>query len=179
MLQCTDEINGGSIMIRLRPFKESDAPLILSWCREEKAFYQWTAGVLGPYPLTADRFAQTGALMRFTALNDREVCGFFTLRNPGETQDEVRFGFVIVDPALRGQGVGRQMLRLGLIFAREVYGAKKASLGVFENNAPALRCYLAAGFREAARPTAEAYSILGETWTCREMEAPLIPQRGE
>ena len=96
--------------------------------------------------------------------------GFFTLRNPRPTLEEVRFGYVIVDSDKRGAGIGREMLRLGLVFARDVYRAKKASLGVFENNPSAFRCYLATGFREVPRENPESYRVMGETWDCKEME---------
>ena len=33
---------------------------------------KWTAGVLGPYPSTAEAFQKTGELMRFTALDEKE-----------------------------------------------------------------------------------------------------------
>ena len=112
-------------MIRLRPYKDSDAETVLSWCGEEKAFYQWTAGVLGAFPLTKERFAGLGKLMRFTALDDQEIVGFFTLRNPKPTQDEVRFGFVILDPNRRGQGIGKEMLRLGLVLPRMFMGQRR------------------------------------------------------
>ena len=39
-------------MIRIRPYKASDVDTILSWCQDEKVFYQWTAGILGNYPIT-------------------------------------------------------------------------------------------------------------------------------
>lgn len=39
-------------MIRVRPYKDTDADTILSWSKDEKSFYQWTAGVLGNYPIT-------------------------------------------------------------------------------------------------------------------------------
>lgn len=160
-------------MIRLRPYKESDAEKILSWCADEKSFYQWTAGVIGEYPVTKEQFDRLGTLMRFTALDEKEVVGFFTLRNPKETLSEVRFGFVIIDPRRRGQGVGKEMLSLGLEFVRSVYRGKKASLGVFENNMSAYWCYRAAGFRDVTREEREAYEILGETWKCKELEIDL------
>ena len=155
--------------IRLRPYKPADADTILSWCREERAFYQWTAGVMGAYPLTQEAFAFVEGLMPFVAFAESGCIGFFTLREtePGT----LRFGFVIVDPALRGRGIGREMLRLGLRFAFDLYGADKASLGVFENNPAAAACYRAAGFRDVTREPAETYRILGELWRCREMEA--------
>lgn len=165
--------DAGDNMIRLRPYKDSDAEKILSWCVDEKSFYQWTAGVLGDFPLTREQFCGLGKLMRFTALDEKEVVGFFTMRNPGETLDEVRFGFVIIDPRRRGQGVGKEMIRLGLEFAKHVYRAEKASLGVFENNMPAYWCYRAAGFRDVTLENCEAYEILGETWKCRELEIDL------
>ncbi len=158
-------------MLRLRPYKETDAGTILSWPMDEKAFYQWTAGRLGDYPLTAERFAALGSLMRFTLLDEKEVAGFFTLRNPGETADEVRFGFVIVDPSKRGMGYGKRMLQLGLRYAFDIYRAKRASLGVFTNNPAACHCYRAAGFRTVPTEETETYRILGEEWPCMEMAA--------
>lgn len=39
-------------MIRIKPYRTSDVDTILSWCQDEKSFYQWTAGILGNYPIT-------------------------------------------------------------------------------------------------------------------------------
>lgn len=156
-------------MIRIRPYKVTDADVIVSWCQEEKAFYQWTAGVLGNYPITPKEFGFVESLMPFTAFDDTGIVGFFTLRNPGDSLDELRFGFVIVNPDKRGNGYGKAMLQLGLQFVFGLYGAKKASLGVFENNTAAYRCYQAVGFREVILDVAETYHVLGEVWKCREM----------
>ena len=155
-------------MIRIRPYKDSDEGKILSWCADEEAFYMWTAGVLGDYPATPEKFAKTGEAMRFTALDETEVAGFFPIRNPKNTLDELRFGFVIVDPHKRGKGVGKAMLQLWLDFAFGIYKAEKVTLGVFEDNAPARACYASIGFAETGER--ETYSINGEDWPCIEME---------
>lgn len=156
-------------MIRIRPYKASDAATILSWCQDEKTFYQWTAGILGNYPITQNEFCFVETLMPFTAFDETGIVGFFTLRNPDESSDELRFGFVIVDPLKRGKGCGKTMLQSGLKFVFEIYGAKKASLGVFENNLPAYYCYKAAGFSDVVLDKTEKYHILGEEWKCREL----------
>lgn len=78
-------------MLTIRPYNPTDAATILSWCQEERAFYQWTAG------------------------------------------------------------------------------AKRASLGVFENNLPAYYCYKAVGFEDVILDEMETYSVLGEKWKCREL----------
>lgn len=156
-------------MIRMRPYKDADANTILSWCQDERAFYQWTAGVLGNYPISQHEFRFVESLMPFTAFDETGIVGFFTLRNPDISLDELRFGFVIVAPHIRGKGYGKEMLQLGLKFVFEIYGAKRASLGVFENNLPAYYCYKAAGFSDAALDTTEKYHVLGEEWKCKEL----------
>ena len=156
-------------MIRIRPYKTSDAGEILSWCQDEKAFYQWTAGVLGSYPITQKEFCFVESLMPFTAFDETGIIGFFTLRNLDESFDELRFGFVIVNPHKRGKGYGKAMLRLGLKFVFEIYGAKKASLGVFENNFSAYYCYKAVGFSDVVLGVTEKYCGMGEEWNCKEL----------
>ena len=104
-------------MIRIRPYKAADADEILSWCRNEKAFYQWTAGILGNFPITQKEFSFVESLMPFTAFDETGIIGFFTLRNPGNTLDELRFGFVIVNPNIRGKGYGKTMMQQGVKFA--------------------------------------------------------------
>ena len=156
-------------MIRIRPYKTSDAGEILSWCQDEKAFYQWTAGVLGSYPITQKEFCFVESLMPFTAFHETGIIGFFTLRNLDESFDELRFGFVIVNPHKRGKGYGKAMLRLGLKFVFEIYGAKKASLGVFENNFSAYYCYKAVGFSDVVLGVTEKYCVMGEEWNCKEL----------
>lgn len=154
-------------MMRIRKYTSTDAAAILSWTRDEKAFYQWSAGVLGTYPITEDDFAFVENLDAFTAYDDDGIVGFFTLRKPSE-QNILRIGFVIVDPDKRGKGYGKQMMKLAVDYAFE-RGAEAVSLGVFENNLPAYYCYKAAGFEDVVLDETEMYEVLGETWNCREM----------
>lgn len=159
--------------LRLRPYNGKDADTILSWCKDESAFYKWSAGVLGDYPISREQFGFVNNLMAFTAIDDEAVIGFFTMRRPSDSFDELRFGFVIVDPEKRGRGYGKRMLQLGIKYAREIYGAKKVSLGVFENNEPAYRCYKSVGFNDIVLEETEKYTVLGEEWKCLELEMDL------
>ncbi|MBE6813402.1 MAG: GNAT family N-acetyltransferase [Ruminococcaceae bacterium] len=156
--------------LRLRPYNEKDAETILSWNKDERAFYKWSAGVMGEYPITKEQFGFVNNLMAFTAIDDDEVIGFFTMRRPTASFDELRFGFVIVNPEMRGKGYGKGMLQLGLKFAKDIFGAQKVSLGVFENNESAYYCYKSVGFKNVILENTEIYNILGETWKCMEMD---------
>lgn len=156
-------------MVGIRPYKSADADTILLWCKDEKEFYQWTAGVLGDYPLIKENFRFVESLMPFTVFDETGIVGFFTLRKPNDSCDELRFGFIIIHPDKRGRGYGKELLRLGLKFVFELYGAKKATLGVFENNPSAYYCYKATGFEDVVPDTVEKYNVLGEEWKCREL----------
>ncbi|MCR5261198.1 MAG: GNAT family N-acetyltransferase [Candidatus Gastranaerophilales bacterium] len=155
--------------MEIRPYKSDDADIILSWCKDEKAFYQWTAGVIGDYPVTEKEFKFVESLNAFTALDKTEIIGFFTLRQPDKSKNELRLGFVIVNPGKRGKGFGKQMIKEGLKYAFEILGAKKVSLGVFENNLPAYYCYKSVGFKDVVLKETESYQIFGEEWKCKEL----------
>ena len=156
-------------MLRLRPYKHEDAETMISWCKDEKSFYKWSAGIMGDYPITTEEFKFVDSMMAFTAFDENGPVGFFTLRHPGETLDELRMGFVVVDSKQRGTGKGKEMLKLGLKYAFDVYGAKKVTLGVFENNEPAYYCYKAAGFKDVTLESPEVYNVMDEEWKCLEM----------
>ena len=101
-------------MIRIRPYKQSDEEKILSWCDSEDTFFKWTFGLLGDYPVTSEKFRKTSEYMQFTAVDDDEPVGYFIARNPNGNLNELRFGYGIVKPDRRDQGVGKEMLRQGL-----------------------------------------------------------------
>ena len=162
-------------MLRLRPFRTPDAKTIITWTSEAEEFYKWSAGIMGDYPVSEKRLLEAVSAREdntryfpLVAFDENGLVGFFTVRTPGEDDRKVRFGYVIVNPAKRGQGYGKQMLNLGLKFMFEIYGADEVSLGVFDNNTSARNCYNSVGFKENG--VREEYSILGEKWIDIEME---------
>ena len=100
----------------LRPFTINDAPIILSWIKDETAFRKWSADRYPVYPpKPEDMLAQyaTDNNFPFTAINDDgNVVGHIMLRYPDPSKTVIRLGFVIVDDNPRGKGYGKQMLRL-------------------------------------------------------------------
>ncbi|MDE6063906.1 MAG: GNAT family N-acetyltransferase, partial [Lachnospiraceae bacterium] len=82
----------------------------------------------------------------------------------------IRLGFVIVDDKVRGRGYGREMLSLAIQYAFDFVKVKKISLGVFENNIAAIKCYESCGFQRVKLENTECYHCMGEIWDCIEME---------
>jgi len=162
--------------MRLREYKQEDAGIIAGWLRSEEELYRWSADRFNKYPLSGDDInenyapqMETGRFIPLTAVDDQgDVVGHFIIRYPREDDNSsVRFGFVILNPSLRGKGYGKEMLRLGIEYVREHLVVSRIDLGVFENNEGARRCYEAVGFREYGRRECEM--PIG-TWNCIDME---------
>lgn len=160
-------------MLRLRPYRESDAKTIISWIKDEREFYRWSAGRLGDYPVTAEKFNELSELMAFVAIDDSVPVGFFTMRVLDGDLNALRFGFVIVDAKKRGHSYGKGMLTLGLKYAEEIFVAKTVSIGVFENNTPALNCYFSLGFERDLSAEPLKYTFLSEEWDCVTLQKSL------
>ncbi len=145
----------------LRPYKPCDAVKIVSWCRDEDTFLRWGGAHIGDYPLTADVLdekyqrdnggcVEADNFYPFTAAEDGKPVGSFILRYLHGDPKVLRIGWVIVDETLRGRGYGKSMLSLALRLGFEIMDARVVTIGVYEENIPARRCYEAAGFRAAA-----------------------------
>ena len=168
----------GAAMLRLRPYKACDAQTITKWLKNEYAFRQWSADRYEKYPITPDdmnsyydRDKGDGMVWGMTAFDDAGVVGHFTMRFPNKNDfSEIRLGFVIVDDQKRGRGYGKEMLSLAIQYAFGFVKAEKISLGVFENNQAALKCYESCGFKRVPLETTESYCCMGEVWNCIEME---------
>ncbi len=160
----------------LRDFKDEDAPIIASWLRSEDELYRWSADRFNKFPLEGDDICKnyepavkTGRFFPLTAVDDEEnVAGHFIVRYPKDDDDSsVRFGFVIVDPNIRGKGYGKKMLKAGIEFVKKRLHASRIDLGVFDNNDSARHCYEALGFTAFAK---REFEMPIGTWSCTDME---------
>lgn len=167
------------MVLRLRPYKPCDAQAIIRWIKDEKALRNWSSDRFGAYPITAADInnkylgnngdcAEADNFYPFTAFDENGPVGHLILRYTDADKKVIRFGFVIVDDEKRGRGYGKGMLQLAVRYAFDLFQAEKITLGVFENNLPAARCYKAAGFVETGET--ESCELFGETWRIIEME---------
>ena len=166
-------------IIMLRPYKAIDGAIIAGWVKDEKTLRMWSSDRFGDYPVTAEDInykylecngdcAEPDNFYPLTAVCDGKPVGHLILRYTAP--DTIRFGFVIVDDSLRGKGYGKKMLLLAKEYAFLMLGAKRLTLGVFDNNPGAYYCYKAAGFKEIEEAERFSLELFGETWTVIEME---------
>ena len=129
-------------MLKLRPYKPCDAQAIAKWVQDKDVFEMWGGERFGDFPITAEIIDNKYRL-------DNGVVGHFIMRYINGDHKIIRFGWVIVDSDVRGKGYGTEMLRLGLKYAFDILGAEKITIGVFEDNTPAHKCYQKVGFVDA------------------------------
>ncbi len=165
-------------MLRLRQYKPEDAKTIVSWCRDEESFRKWTSDRYESFPITAEDMnrkyidnngdcEEPDNFYPLTAFDESGIVGHLILRYMGAEKKEMRIGFVIVDDTKRRKGYGREMIALALKYAFDLFRAERVTLGVFDNNPSAYRCYKAAGFQEYSERN---IFLLGENWRCIDME---------
>ena len=168
-------------MLRLRPYKPCDAETIIGWCRDELTFRRWTgdrydkfpvaeADINGKYIDNNGDCAESDNFYPMTAFDENGIVGHFIMRYTDEQKRILRIGFVILDNSKRGKGYGKEMIKLALKYAFEIYGAEKVTIGVFDSNPAAYHCYKNAGFREILSENREKCKICGEMCSVIEFE---------
>lgn len=116
--------------MKLEKYQKEHSAIICSWIKDEKSLYQWSADRIGKFPLSDNDLNENYATMvnnnRFIPLSafddNGNLAGHMCIRYPYDEDDNiVRFGFVIIDPALRGLGNGKKMLQLATGYAKIFY----------------------------------------------------------
>ena len=148
---------------------ERNFDTLRGWITGEREHALWCAGRFA-CPLDRENFAaalrelaeKKGDRPLLALAEDGTPAGFLCCSVSPETRTG-RLKFVAVDPARRGEGLGRSMVRLAV---REAFasGAEEVRLAVFEQNPRALRCYLSAGFRVLGADPG-AFRFGDEVWT--------------
>ena len=140
-------------LLSIRPYDPSlDFEIIKNWITNPREHAMWCAGRT-KFPIEREDFARLlddiaqrcGDAPFIAEDTDGKPFGFFCY----SVNAESKYGmlkFVMVDPAERGKGYGREMLRLAVKYAFEFTGADRVKLCVLSVNAGAKRCYESVGF---------------------------------
>lgn len=165
-------------MLRLRPYKKGDASEIVSWIEDEEGFRKWSAYRYDHYPITSDdmnklydKEADNDVFFAMSALDGDKLCGHLIMRFTDELKTDLRFGFIIVDPKVRGRGYGYKMISLALQYAFNVLKVERVTLCVYDNNESAKKCYYKCGFREYDESKRFKFNFHNQEWTGLELEA--------
>jgi RimJ/RimL family protein N-acetyltransferase len=164
--------------IRLEPFSESDFDRLISWVPSESFLLQW-AGPGFSFPLDHKQLSEhlvrgkqepPGSLIfRGVDASTGAVIGHIEIVNIDRRNRSARLSRVLVGPmALRGNGIGHELVREALAVAFDELQLHRVELYVFDFNEAAIGCYKRAGFKlEGVLRDARRYG--NEYWTLLAM----------
>lgn len=131
----------------LTAFDNLYAARLASWVRLDSELI-WLAPGTVP-PLSASKVAGWGRRAEHRLLFWHEVCGdpigYAELNKMPADPDQMWIGHCILDPAVRGRGLGERFVYALLSRAFDALGMQAVVLVVFPDNAAAIRCYRKSG----------------------------------
>ncbi|MDO5292315.1 MAG: GNAT family protein [bacterium] len=134
-------------MITFRNLEEKDIPYILEWNEPSRTFLkQWSDF---SYPLTARQFKMRMASEQYCVVaieQNGRLIGTIQLYREEKKSKFATVGCYLLDPKVRGNGIGTEALRKITDYAFRSFGFAKIGLGVYDYNISAIKCYLNAGF---------------------------------
>ncbi len=144
--------------IELQPFTRADFSRLIAWSGSAEFLTQWSGSVfnfpldaaqLENYMKVAEAAEPTRKIFRVVEKSSGAVIGHIELdlinrRNCSASVVRVLIG----EPAMRGKGIGEQMMRRILEIGFDQLGLHRIALGVFDFNTSALACYEQVGFKK-------------------------------
>lgn len=145
------------LMIRLAYFERGDFQQLISWINTEELLTNW-AGSMFRFPLTTESLEwyiedtnvlPTSEAYIYKAIDEQgNVVGHISLGGISEKNRSARISRVLVgNTAERGKGICYQMVMAVLKIGFGELKLHRISLGAYDNNAAAIKCYERAGFK--------------------------------
>lgn len=145
-------------MLKLEPFSQADFQQLIDWIPDSSFALQW-GGPAFTYPVTVEQLENylkdantvNASKYIFKAVDESndEVIGHISLGNVDRMNRSARIGKVLIgQSANRGNGYGTQLMLAALTFAFEELKLHKVTLGVFDFNTAAIKCYEKVGFKK-------------------------------
>ncbi|MFB4165137.1 GNAT family N-acetyltransferase [Alteribacillus sp. JSM 102045] len=143
------------VSIRFLPFERADFDQLIQWIPDARFLLQW-GGPHFTFPLNESQLEEyikntnkTGASRFINKVVDSSgvTVGHISLGSVDRHNRSARIGKVLVgEQKNRGQGIGRKMIKEICHISFDELNMHRVSLGVWDFNKPAIRCYEKAGF---------------------------------
>ncbi len=169
---------GGVKVLKLEPFTRADFQALMDWIPDAFFAFQW-GGPSFTYPLTVEQLenylknsnTENASKYIFKAVDKStgKTIGHISLSNVDRVNDSARIGKVLIGPSeSRGNGYGTQLILEALKFAFDELKLHKVTLGVFDFNTSAIKCYEKVGFKKEGL-LRDARKHGGKYWNLIEM----------
>ncbi|MEJ2765356.1 GNAT family N-acetyltransferase [Photobacterium sp. MCCC 1A19761] len=158
--------------MELMRFQDEHASELVNWFQTKEESLMW-GGRVFDWPLNQSSIIQRATednLQFFTLVEGTQVLGFIEFQRMSLT--EVRLCRVAIHPAVRGKGLGRQLIQLSLLKIKALPHVTLVTLAVFQRNVVAKNCYESLGFQITDKaPHVKVFD--GREWPVYQMELAL------
>lgn len=166
-------------MIVLKYFERSDFDQLTQWIQDDELLMNW-AGSLFNYPLTEESLkwyiedvneidSSDAFVYKAVDTNNGNTIGHISLGSISRKNRSGRISRVLVgDTNSRGKGCCRDIVTAALKIGFEDLKLHRISLGVYDFNTAAIRCYQKAGF-SIEGTTRDVLLFKGKWWSLVEM----------
>ena len=165
-------------MLKLEYFTPNDFEQLINWIPDASFTLQWS-GPSFTYPLTkqqltdylqdANQEKSTRYVFKVVETESNQVIGHVSINKVERLNSHARIGKVLIGASeQRSNGYGTQLMQLAAQYIFETLQLDKASLGVFDFNTAAHRCYEKIGFKQE-EILLDARQFGKEYWTLIEM----------
>lgn len=143
--------------LELRPFRQDDGPAVVSFIRTDEDAAAWASLEEVPEEALLARWHADPDVHAFTLFGDGVPAGYGEVW-VDRAEDETELARIVIDPARRGRGLGRQLTRL-LAAEAARHRLEETWLRVVPGNTAAISCYRAAGFVRAPAELEARFNI--------------------
>ena len=131
---------------RLVEAANGDLEQLMSWFGEPGEVNAW-GGPGFRFPFTVDTFREDCRWGRMPSFRLNSPAGeLAAFGQMYERYGRINLARLVVNPGMRGQGIGKRLIGLLIDAGAELYTAGEFSLFVYRDNAAALGCYSSMGF---------------------------------
>lgn len=145
-------------LLKLEPFSPNDFQQLIDWIPNSSFALQW-GGPAFTYPLTIEQLEDylkdsnevnaSKYVFKAVEQSTNNVIGHISIGNIDRINESARIGKVLIGSSnSRGKGYGTQIMLAALKFAFEELKLHKVTLGVFDFNTSAIKCYEKVGFKQ-------------------------------
>lgn len=143
-------------MIILQVFERKDFQQLIDWIDTNELLIKWS-GSLFSFPLTFESLewyindtnvvGESDAFVYKAVDSDTgKTVGHISLGGISWKNKSSRISRVLVSPVEKKKGICQQMMNAVLQIGFQQLGLHRITLGVYENNAEAINCYIKSGF---------------------------------
>lgn len=144
-------MNRADNIISLRPITIEDTDLMVKWRNRDfvkRNYINQSEFTREGHLKWMETRVQTGQVIQFIILENDRPIGSANMKDVDYEKGTAEYGIFIGEKDALGKGYGSETAKQVVRLAKEKYHLKKLFLRLYEDNIPAYRSYLSAGFKK-------------------------------